>query len=332
MGNPNRWENEIPIKITTMKRREKKFSPRETMSIGIFSIFWVFLTLMEIRMASDFGTLKHTLLAITLFIIQTVIILRLFLKFYFDEQQLYEQYLKNKDTPLFEIKDVWDIIYIEDNGLIVMKDNNYGGISKALLIKMERGSVIGRPDDSEIQHYKAVTQFLRVMLARGYRIRKYNISVNDTNEEVFDLSADKRGNLTNTKLRDSINSIIKYNKDSVRNVQNRTIEYYRFEVTSRNNRIMSDAKEAMALLGTSIYKPTICDKDEITKFLYGYYKLKYINIKQMIQDNLPKEPCIKVVSSTDKKTNVGMFDVVDSKTEDIISRYKKMREEIDNVT
>lgn len=332
----SKWVNEIPIRITALKRREKNFTIKEKKAMGVCGTSWAILSLFEIRLATTVADTRCTIGVSILFILHTLIFIRLFLKMYFDEHELYTRYQKEKGSSLIGVEEEWDILYIDKNGVIVTKDNVSGGYNKSVLVMLERSNTIGRQPDFEIVHYENVTKFIRLLLSRGYKLRKYNLAINDTNEKAFDNSLGSRNSLTNIRLKNTINSIINYNKECVRKVQNRTIEYYRIEGCGMTDRLLSDVDEAIRFLSQTIYKPLICDKQLFIEFLYKYYKQPFIDVKSLFKKNLPAEKLLEVVSKTDKHKSESIFTLLDGKIESEVEEYKRKRQKvlegIDNAT
>lgn len=320
----NHWENRIPIKITALRRRETKLSPKNTVVL-LFDLVVSFLLISYSRQYCSYhDTWQITLLITMLNIIVFVIMFRVSLMLCFNEKKMYETYLHLKDRPVFTLSDYWDILYISKDGNIVFTDREYGGQNRSILIKMERTSTIGKDSGFENRHYLAVSAAYRAFLVSNYSVRRYNLCTDDSNDAGFAFTEKCASQRTNKRLTAFISDFLTYNRLLVKNVQNRTIEYWQITAPGIKNRLMEDTVEILENLAmSSLYKPEICGLDEFKVFVYAFFKLKYINAKELTFGNLPKDSVIKVIGKESFADDESKYDIVQTEIEQRRSRWKE---------
>lgn len=321
----NSWVNEIPIKVTAVKRRESKFSPRQgiTMTLGILLGVIVPVLILDFctRTDNNFYKIMGTVIMVSFLFVD----LRVSLKMFFNETSMYQEYKVMHENPVYTFGDFWDILFIDKSGIVVTADKENGSQTRSVIIKMERTNTIGRPPEFEYRHYVGTTLFIRELLQRDYRIRRYNLSVNDTNEQHFFNIEKNLRQLTNNCLKDSMTKILNYNRLSVKDKQNRSVEYYMVTSAGTRDTLLNDVSEAMSILvGSTIYKPYICVGKELNEFFQSVSKLRVLSVDNLIKDNLPKEHIVKVISVEEKVPEENIFDKSVTKEDIALERYNRM--------
>lgn len=66
----------------------------------------------------------------------------------------------------------WGIEEIDDSGVIHYRYNN--GLKKAVVVKVNRGSLVGKPDDFFDTHYDYTLKFVRSLLRNNFSYTKYS--------------------------------------------------------------------------------------------------------------------------------------------------------------
>ncbi len=325
-----RWVNQIPIKITAVKKREIRLDLKRILGLLVFTSLEVTIVLISVRISHDYGTVWITVLCILLAILLSLINIRLSLMLFFDEAKMYEDYKRETESRIFPINDFWDTLNISDEGVMLISDKVTGGHVRAVVVKLERSSTIGRPDSSEIEHYRGVTQFIRKLIGQNFMVRKYNLAVSDSNDEPLNEIERSLVDLNNNKLKNTLSSIIKYNRDSVRNLQNRTIEYYCVTSTGSASNLLSTVRESLGILRAhTIYKPEICNEKLVIQFLYDFFKLKYMDTKKAMLNNLPKESLINVEEVTYKNLHEEVFKPIETTADANIAKFQRMMDELE---
>lgn len=91
----------------------------------------------------------------------------------FEETRQRELMKKLYDNQISPYTKVMSISKIDDNGLIHYKYNGEK-LTKALVIKVTKGSVVGRPENFTAQYHQFISEFYRKILSEKLRIRHYS--------------------------------------------------------------------------------------------------------------------------------------------------------------
>lgn len=325
----SKWVNKVPIKITTVKAREIKLSALQKIAVFGVPTSLALLYFLTFRVCVVMDNPTVDIIGKIVSIIITIIAARVFLFLYFDEKKMYETYKTDKECPIYDLSEYWDVLYIDNSGMIMTQNKEFGGQEKSFVVRLERSNLIGRSKEFEEIHYRCVTLFIRKLLSQGYNIRRYNLSVHDINEKSMSAIDKSLLSCSNRKLRDSVDSILKYNKTRLRKLHNRTIEYYKIETSGQSSRLQDDINEAIQLLTGSIYKPSICKKEEVILFFYEFFKVKYIDTKQMTINNLPKEELVVVTEVEDMTEAANIFKPIQTEMEVNVEKFKQLKKKME---
>lgn len=279
--------NEIPIKITEVKKRDSKITQKQLVFLIIPGLIFLFYI---IFFMNQLNTLEDEFLRLWLYIILVIVSFsctRVAMRWGLDEKMLYNNYVRDKSSDICRC---WNILDISKDGRILYTNGHI-----AYIVKMERSNIIGRPDDFDELHFKEVTATVRKIIMSNYTIKKYSLATTDDNSESFNWLDASRKNIKNTKLRKVVGDIIKYSKSLSTTGCNRYVEYWLIYGKEVKKGQKEEIQKILDDMRTTIYKPAIIEEEDIYKFLKDFYKLRYINYKKCFYRNVPPEQVLKVL-------------------------------------
>ena len=216
------------------------------------------------------------------FFVSFYVALFIFRKVGLREHELTRLYNEMIDHEITTINDLWDILSL-DGAVATYADN-----SCKVFLRCEKGFVISRPEQHREQHYKALEQFLKFLLDKGYSIDYYNYRDRNANTEPLANLEDRLNSNPNRFLRDYGNSVIKYCRNLEYQCSDSEIEY--FVITSRDQNMSAyleaSVESATEFLQGSLYEDIrICGMDDIVEFIELINRIKGINIQEMLTSN-----------------------------------------------
>ena len=326
-----RWVNEIPIKVTAIKKRENKLNYKQMITLVIIIPFYVMLVITMVEKYRNIDSTEIKFFVLVVMPIITLAVIRLSLYLYFDEKAEYEKYKKYSKKPLISLSEYWDVLSISKNGVMMIEDKTFGGQLRSIVIKMERSSTIGRPDEFEIKHYEAVSYFLQKLLEKNYMIRRYVLMVEDSNEDKFELMEKNMKEIENNKLKETVKEILQYNRLAVSQTKNRNLEYYVILSPSSRDNIVSDITDCMGILSSrSIYKPEIIADKELIKFFKAFNKQSVVDVKSLMMNKLSTKEIFRVENIILASSKNSIFDVSVTKEDYVIERFNKLKKSLQN--
>lgn len=217
------------------------------------------------------------------------------IRYYVLEERRLKRMLKTLEANKISKSDYfWGIEEIDDKGVIHYRYNN--GLQKAIVVKISRGSLIGKPDDFFETHSQITLKFIRNLLRNNFRIMKY--SKLEPNEMPLGI----RYSLNRMrKIKDEAQrNVVKMNIDTVSKFTKEKkyviVDYY--VIYNRDIRLMKTFRKIVDDLIESTFKnevyfrgSKILNSDEVVEFIAnvltirsvprkGYYDSDNINFSE----------------------------------------------------
>lgn len=319
-------KNTIPIKIDVVQKRDSAFSSNQMFFIFLFGGLGLFCFIFGLAKTVAYEDITFKVMGALFTLIGTLTCLRMLLKYGLNEKKLYSRYLREKDGISFTLRDLWDILFIEDTGKIIYKNGK-----SAYLIKMDRTSIIGKSPNFSDTNYNSMTAFIRSLSNKEYIVRKYKLVVSDANIEKFEWLEQRLKKIKNNNLRNMAGAIVKHNKSKTAGSNNRSIEYWLVYARVPNKFDYEDLTAMLKLTASTIYKPKIENSKGVYEFLYRYYKLDYLDIKSALFSNLsPDKVAIVDKNSLIKadQVNPDLFAPLDGKAEKLAFKFEQMKKRL----
>lgn len=181
-----------------------------------------------------------------------------------------------------DLQDLWEIASIDDQK-ITMYDNTI-----RVLVKCQRGYVIGRPDGFEDNHRQRLANFVGYLCNHDYIVDYYDCHVNDINEQFIASYEQKVNELESEALREVGNAYLRKCKFIEGHNIFPTCEYFIVSTQSGSDfdyqrlSILTDVKAAMEhLRGSQYIDFRICRKREIVSFFEIVFNVSGINPKKL---------------------------------------------------
>ncbi len=243
------------------------------LSVGLFKIYDYN------RYLNFFGSMPFYALGEVAIVLLALKVIR---KFVIVEKDLIKSAENMKFHDNTDLQDLWEVASIDDQK-IVMYDN-----SVRVLVKCQRGYVIGRPEGFEESHRQRFANFVGYLCNHDYNVDYYDCHVNDINEQFIANYEEKVNELESEALREVGNAYLKKCKFIESHNIFPTCEY--FIVSTQNSSefdyqrlsILNDVKSAMEhLRGSQYIEYRICRKKEIVNFFEVVFSVSGINPKKL---------------------------------------------------
>ena len=208
----------LPMNVDGNRYDDNFFNTTKILTIVSLLISWIVIIVWLNSLVSASYIFKFMcilmLLVITFYSIRYII---------FEEKYFYKMYKKtllyfNPTSDVF-----WNISNIKDSdmgSIILFSDGRLG-----LIVKLKRGSIIGKDKDFIEEHYDAVSDFLREIVNRDYKYVNLNMMERADNDDRLDAIGIKLNTVENKNIRKLLELELGYLKNITRNSLYET-DYY----------------------------------------------------------------------------------------------------------
>lgn len=200
----------------------------------------------------------------------------------FEEAYYYKIFLKMKENEVTTPSYFWGISSINDNSIGALI--TYVNARSAIIVKIERDTVIGKPLDFKETHYDALSDFYKALNTKEYKYIQMNIMEEQGNDPRLQQLVKKNAKCKNENLKKIMEQQIGYIKNITQNTlyENDYILVY----TDNPNRIdglMQDVIECSQILMKGCYIGyNILNSNEILQLVKNYYNVNYFDSKKAI--------------------------------------------------
>lgn len=209
---------------------------------------------------------------ITLLIaILDIYVIRLFVV---NERYYYKVYKRLKDYRVTSPAVFWDIVSIKDTpegAQLIYSDLKY-----AMMVRLERDTITGKPADFKETHFDAISDFYRALNSNGYSFVQMNIMEQAGNDPRLQKLDELVGRATNTNVAELVEMQVAY----IKNITRATLyesEYFLIYTRDANKaRFMGTEINEMLykLLDGAYIGFRIMESQEIMQFVKEMYSIK----------------------------------------------------------
>lgn len=232
----------LPMNVEGGSYEEKFFNTTKILTIAVIVITWVFFIVWLNSL--QYTSIIAKFISILILFVITVYAVRFII---FEESYFYRMYKKTLlySNPTSDV--FWNIASIKDNDIgsvILFSDGRIG-----VLIKLKRGSIIGRGRDFIEEHYDAVSNFLREIVLRGYKYVNLNMMERADNDNRLDDIGIKLNYVENPNIKKLLELELGYLKNVTRNSLYESDYYLLYtERTDKIDSIFRDADDILEIL------------------------------------------------------------------------------------
>ena len=246
----------------------------------------------------------------------------------FEESYFYKMYKKTLtySDPTSDV--FWNISSIKDtaNGSILL----FSDLKIGVLVKLKRGSIIGKNQDFMEQHYDAVSDFLSEIVGRGYMFVHLNMMERADNDDRLDKLASKVASTSNQNMKKLLELQVGHLRNTTRNSLYESDYYLIYtDRAERFDNITRDVEDCLEYVLNGSYNGYYeLDKREtieVHKELIGvsYFDYNSATVNTFREFQIDDTPAVTI-----KRINLASGSIVDiSKSDDALLR--KIAKEID---
>jgi hypothetical protein len=211
----------------------------------------------------------------------------------FEEKRYYKAYMQTKRIEVCTPAEFFHVTAVRETpgGAVIVYNGGYVG----LLVKLERGTVIGRPDDFMGEHYDAMSETYRQLLRAGLRFIVFDMCESSGNES----TVDALGRLTVNSSNRGINKLMELQIGYIKTLVNDTI-YTRdylliYTDSARVGTLIAESEDALRLsLEGAIDGYEILDQTGISAFVSEYFGVGFFSGADVLRRGVIKK-AFKVV-------------------------------------
>lgn len=205
------------------------------------------------------------------------------IRFFVLEEIKLKKMLKTLESNKISKSDYfWGIEEIDDTGVIHYRYNN--GLKKAVVVKVSRGSLIGKPEDFFDRHYEYTLKFVRSLLRNNFSYMKYSkLEPNTMPEgikEDIKLMALMKDEAQKTVVRMNLDAVSKFTKNN----KSVIVDYY--VIYNKDIRLMKTFKTIVrdilenSFQGEVYFRDSkMLDTNEITEFISDVLNIRTVSKK-----------------------------------------------------
>ena len=184
----------IPMNVEGGGYDERFFNTTKILTVVGMAVGWVVVVTWLNSLQNATFIFKLGTIAVMLFISSLLVRFVVFEESYF--YKMYKKTLTYSD-PTSDV--FWNISSIKDtaNGSILL----FSDLKIGVLVKLKRGSIIGKNQDFMEQHYDAVSDFLSEIVGRGYMFVHLNMMERADNDDRLDKLASKVASTSNQNMK-----------------------------------------------------------------------------------------------------------------------------------
>lgn len=313
----------IPMNVEGGGYDEKFLNTTKILTIVSIAVTWIVVVTWLNSLQNATILFKFISLSVLFFITSLLVRFVIFEESYF--YKMYKKTLtyKNPTSDVF-----WNISSIKDtpNGSILL----FSDLKIGVLIKLKRGSIIGKNQDFREQHYDAVSDFLSEIVGRRYSFVHLNMMERADNDDRLDRLGLFIGQTTNPNMKRLLELQLGHLRNTTRNGLYESDYYLIYtDRADRLDSIMRDIEDCLEFVLDGSYTGYFeLDKKEtvdVHKELIGvsYFDYNNATVNTFREYQIDDNPAITL-----KKLNLANGSVIDlSKNDDAFLR--KLASDID---
>lgn len=302
---------------------ERFFNTTKILTVVGMAVGWVVVVTWLNSLQNATFIFKLGTMAVMLFISSLLVRFVVFEESYF--YKMYKKTLTYSD-PTSDV--FWNISSIKDtaNGSILL----FSDLKIGVLVKLKRGSIIGKNQDFMEQHYDAVSDFLSEIVGRGYMFVHLNMMERADNDDRLDKLASKVASTSNQNMKKLLELQVGHLRNTTRNSLYESDYYLIYtDRAERFDNITRDVEDCLEYVLNGSYNGYYeLDKREtieVHKELIGvsYFDYNSATVNTFREFQIDDTPAVTI-----KRINLASGSVVDiSKSDDALLR--KIAKEID---
>ena len=302
---------------------ERFFNTTKILTVVGMAVGWVVVVTWLNSLQNATFIFKLGTIAVMLFISSLLVRFVVFEESYF--YKMYKKTLTYSD-PTSDV--FWNISSIKDtaNGSILL----FSDLKIGVLVKLKRGSIIGKNQDFMEQHYDAVSDFLSEIVGRGYMFVHLNMMERADNDDRLDKLASKVASTLNQNMKKLLELQVGHLRNTTRNSLYESDYYLIYtDRAERFDNITRDVEDCLEYVLNGSYNGYYeLDKREtieVHKELIGvsYFDYNSATVNTFREFQIDDTPAVTI-----KRINLASGSIVDiSKSDDALLR--KIAKEID---
>ena len=263
----------LPINIDGLEETDHFFTIPKLVALGILGVFLIII----IGSASQGGINLFAGLFIWFIISQYVIRYVVF-----EEKRYYKAYMQTKQVEVCTPAEFFKITAVREtpNGSVIMFRNGQVGV----LVRLERGTVVGRSEDFMGEHYDAMSEMFRALLRAKLKFLVMDVCESTGNESTVDVL----GRLTVNSTNKNINKLMELQVGYIKTLVNDTIyskDYLLiYTEASRVGTLIAEVEEALRMsMDGAIDGYEIMDQNGISAFVSEYFGVGYFSGEDVLR-------------------------------------------------
>lgn len=268
----------MPMAMEGSQWNDNFMSTKKLVFLGIVIVSFV-LVILSIKNSNN--SIINSFMKLLIWFLIAQYIVRFII---FEERFYYKMYKILKDNEITTPAIFWNIASIsntQDGAILTYSDSRV-----AIILKMERDTIIGKTKDFREDHYDAISDFYKEIMRMKYKFIQFNImekAGNDPRLERLDPLIHKSDN---TNIQNLMEKEIGYIKAITHNTlyESDYIMIYTNDI-SKVDSIISDAIDCMSkLLDGAYIGYHVLTSDDITEFVQELYGVKFFDYTQAMLD------------------------------------------------
>lgn len=263
----------LPINIDGLEETDHFMTMPKLVVLGILGVFLIII----IGSASQGGINLFTGFFIWFIIAQYVIRYVVF-----EEKRYYKAYMQTKQVEVCTPAEFFKITAVREtsNGSVILFQNRQVGV----LVRLERGTVVGRLNDFMGEHYDAMSEMFRALLRAKLKFLVMDVCESTGNES----TVDALGRLTVNSTNKNINKLMELQVGYIKTLVNDTIyskDYLLiYTEASRVGTLIAEVEEALRMsMDGAIDGYEIMDQNGISAFVSEYFGVGYFSGEDVLR-------------------------------------------------
>lgn len=263
----------LPINIDGLEETDHFMTIPKLVALGILGVFLIII----IGSASQGGINLFAGLFIWFIIAQYVIRYVVF-----EEKRYYKAYMQTKQVEVCTPAEFFKITAVREtsNGSVILFQNRQVGV----LVRLERGTVVGRLNDFMGEHYDAMSEMFRALLRAKLKFLVMDVCESTGNES----TVDALGRLTVNSTNKNINKLMELQVGYIKTLVNDTIyskDYLLiYTEASRVGTLIAEVEEALRMsMDGAIDGYEIMDQNGISAFVSEYFGVGYFSGEDVLR-------------------------------------------------
>ncbi len=263
----------LPINIDGLEETDHFMTMPKLVVLGILGVFLIII----IGSASQGGINLFAGFFIWFIIAQYVIRYVVF-----EEKRYYKAYMQTKQVEVCTPAEFFKITAVREtsNGSVILFQNRQVGV----LVRLERGTVVGRLNDFMGEHYDAMSEMFRALLRAKLKFLVMDVCESTGNES----TVDALGRLTVNSTNKNINKLMELQVGYIKTLVNDTIyskDYLLiYTEASRVGTLIAEVEEALRMsMDGAIDGYEIMDQNGISAFVSEYFGVGYFSGEDVLR-------------------------------------------------